>query len=169
MTLVTPSRAGGAAPARRASTSPRVTRDPARRRTAAAISRWFEIADAASVALAVGGVLYALATVQSRRWLPTWLVRWSLWPLAAFMALRAILSMPGDVYQIVSDPSGALTHTARWDLALWSPLFLVWGLLWAAAALTYGHRARCTEAGEPAGTISDASSGSAVVVSSRRR
>jgi hypothetical protein len=103
--------------------------------------RWFEIADAVSVVLAVTGVLFALATVRPRRWLPARLVRWSLWPLATFMVVRALLSIPGDVYQIAADPSGALTHTAVWDLVLWSPLFLVWGLLWAATAVTYSHRA----------------------------
>jgi hypothetical protein len=99
--------------------------------------RWFEIADAVSVVLAVAGVLFALATVRRRRWLPMWLVRWTLWPLAAFMVLRAVLSIPGDVYEIAS--GGALAHTALWDLVLWSPLFLIWGLLWAATALTYAR------------------------------
>jgi hypothetical protein len=100
--------------------------------------RWFEIADAVSVALAVAGVVFALATVRPRRWLPIRLVRWSLLPLAAFMVLRALLSIPGDIYEIAS--GGTLTHTALWDLVLWSPLFLIWGLLWAATALTYACR-----------------------------
>ena len=102
--------------------------------------RWFEIADAVSVVLAVAGVLFALATVRPRRWLPVSLVRWSLWPLATFMVLRGMLSIPGDVYEIAS--GGALAHTARWDLVLWSPLFLIWGVLWAATALTYVRRSR---------------------------
>ena len=105
---------------------------------------WFEIADAFSVVLAVAGVLFALATVRPRRWLPAWFVRWSLWPLATFMVLRGVLGMIGDVQQIASGESGALTHTALWDLALWSPLFLIWGLLWAATAVTYSHRANTT-------------------------
>lgn len=106
---------------------------------------WFEIADAISVVLAIGGVLFALATVRPRSWLPTGLVRWSLWPLSTFMVLRGALSIPGDVYEIATD--GALAHTARWDLALWSPLFLVWGVLWAATALTYAHRSSAVRAG----------------------
>jgi hypothetical protein len=106
---------------------------------------WFLVADAASVVLAVAGVFFALATVRPRRWLPVGLVRWTLWPLATFMVvLRAMLSIVGDVLQIASGASGALTHTALWDLALWSPLFLIWGLLWAATAVTYGHRAEAT-------------------------
>ena len=103
---------------------------------------WFVIADAASVVLAVAGVVFALATLRPRRWLPVRLVRWSLLPLAAFMVvLRALLSVIGDVLQIASGESGAVTHTALWDLALWSPLFLIWGLLWAGTALTYTSRA----------------------------
>lgn len=105
---------------------------------------WFEVADVVSVVLAVAGVLFALATLHPRPWLPVRLVRWSLWPLATFMVLRAVLSIPGDVLQIASGEPGALTHTAVWDLALWSPLFLIWGVLWAATALTYARRVRVT-------------------------
>jgi hypothetical protein len=103
---------------------------------------WFVIADAVSVVLAVAGFWFALATVRPRRWLPVGLVRWTLWPLATFMVLRAMLGIIGDVQQIASGASGPLTHTALWDLALWAPLFLIWGLLWAATALTYTRRAR---------------------------
>ena len=102
---------------------------------------WFMIANAATVVLAVAGVFFALATVRPRRWLPVWLVRCSLWPLAALMVLRAVLVAVGDVYQLAT---GASTRTTLWDLALWSPLFLIWGLLWAATALTYARRAKTT-------------------------
>ena len=105
---------------------------------------WFEIADAVSLVLAVAGVVFALATVRPRRWLPVWLVRWSLWPLATFMVLRGVLGLIGDVQQVASGESGPLTHQALWDLALWAPLFLIWGLLWAATALTYVARASAT-------------------------
>ena len=104
---------------------------------------WFVIADAATVVLAAAGVFFALATVRPRRWLPVWLVRCSLWPLAALMVLRAVPSAVGDVHQLAT---GAATRTALWDLALWSPLFLIWGLLWAATALTYARRAKTTRA-----------------------
>lgn len=103
---------------------------------------WFVVADAVSVVLAVMGVVFALATVRPRRWLPIWLVRWTLWPLATFMVVRGMLGIIGDVLQIASGESGPVTHTALWDLALWAPLFLIWGLLWAATALTYTRRAR---------------------------
>ncbi len=104
---------------------------------------WFEIADIATMVLAVAGVFFALATVRPRRWLPVWLVRCSLWPLAALMVLRAVLAIPGDVYQLAT---GESARTALWDLVLWSPLFLIWGLLWAATALTYARRAKATRA-----------------------
>jgi hypothetical protein len=101
---------------------------------------WFVIADAVSMVLAVVGVLFALATVRPRRWLPVWLIRWSLWPLTTFMVLRGVNGMISDVLQIASGASGPLTHTALWDLGLWAPLFLIWGLLWAATASTYARR-----------------------------
>ena len=104
---------------------------------------WFVIADAATVVLAVAGVLFALATVRPRRWLPVCLVRYSLWPLAALMVLRAVSATLSDVQQLAT---GASTRTTLWDLVLWSPLFLIWGLLWAATALTYARRAKATRA-----------------------
>ena len=109
---------------------------------------WFVVADAVSVGLAVVGVLFALSTLRPRRWLPVWLVRSCLWPLAAFMVLRGVLGIVGDVQQIASGASGPLTHTAIWDLALWAPMFLIWGLLWAATASTYARRARTQLGGE---------------------
>lgn len=101
--------------------------------------RWFEIADAISVVLAVAGVIFALATVRRRRWLPVRLVTCSLWPLAVLMVLRGALSIVGDVGELAT---GTSTPTTVWDLVLWSPLFLIWGVLWAATALTYARRSR---------------------------
>lgn len=112
--------------------------DKARTHTA---PTWFEIADAVSLGLAVVGVLIALATLRPRRWLPVWLIRVMLWPLAVFMVLRAVLSFPGDVYALAI---GESTRTALWDLVLWSPMFLIWGLLWAATAVTYARRAKAS-------------------------
>lgn len=105
---------------------------------------WFVIADAVTVVLAAVGVFLALATVRPRRWLPVWLVGCSLWPLATLMVLRAVLSIPGDAYELATNASTRTTTrtTLWWDLALWSPLFLIWGVLWAATALTYARRAR---------------------------
>ena len=104
---------------------------------------WFVIADIVSVVLAMTGVLIALVTVRPRRWLPVLLVRCTLWPLAALLVLRAVLSIPGDVYQLAI---GESTRTALWDLVLWSPIFLIWGLMWAATALTYARRAKTSGA-----------------------
>jgi uncharacterized protein DUF3995 len=104
---------------------------------------WFVIADAATVALAAAGVFLALATVRPRRWLPAWLVSCSLWPLAALMVARAVLGTLSDVHELAT---GASTSTTVWDLALWSPLFLIWGLAWAATALTYARRAKAARA-----------------------
>jgi hypothetical protein len=104
---------------------------------------WFVIADAVTVVLAVAGVVLAMATVRPRRWLPVWLVRCSLWPLAVFMVLRAVSASLGDVYQLAT---GASTRTTVWDLVLWSPLFLSWGLVWAATAVTYARRVTTTRA-----------------------
>ena len=108
---------------------------------------WFVVADAVSMVLAVAGVLFALATVRPRRWLPVRLVRWSLWPLATFMVLRAMLGIIGDVQQIASGESGALSHTALWDLASpvaqihehAPPFMLVHGALDSLAAVTDGR------------------------------
>lgn len=104
---------------------------------------WFVIADAVTVVLAVVGVFLALATVRPRRWLPVWLVSCSLWPLATLMVLRAMQAIP-DAYQLAT--SGSTRTTLWWDLVLWAPLFLIWGLLWAATALTYARRAKTTRA-----------------------
>ena len=89
----------------------------------------------------MAGVSFALATTRSRWWLPVWLVRCSLWPLAVLMVLRALSAVPGDVYEFAT---GESTRTTLWALVLWSPLFLIWGLLWAATALTYARRAKTT-------------------------
>ena len=108
--------------------------DQARSHTA---PRWFVVTDQVTVALAVIGVAFALATVRPHRWFPVWLVRCCLWPLAVLMVLRAVSATLGDVHQVVV---GTASRTNVWDLALWSPLFLVWGLLWAATARTYALR-----------------------------
>ena len=99
--------------------------------------RWFVVTDQVTVVLAVVGVAFALATLRPRRWLPRWLVNTCLWPLAVLMVLRVASATLGDVHQVVT---GAATRTTVWDLALWSPLFLVWGVLWAATARAYARR-----------------------------
>jgi hypothetical protein len=101
---------------------------------------WFVITDAITVALAAAGVLLSLATARPQRWTPpAHLLRYPLGILSTLMVLRAIAAGLGDAHALVT---GTFTRTAAWDLALWSPLFLVWGLLWAATSLTYGRRSR---------------------------
>ena len=75
--------------------------------------RWFEIADAVSVVLAVtgsvrpgDGAFTAVDTDVARPMVAL--------AAATFMVLRGVLSIPGDVYEIAS--GGARTHTALWDL-----------------------------------------------------
>jgi hypothetical protein len=91
------------------------------------------------VVLAVAGVVFALATVQRRRWLPAWLGRRSLWPLAALMVLRAVLAAAGDVQQLC-DWCGDRHDCVGSDLVV--AVVPDMGLLWAATALTYARRAR---------------------------
>ncbi len=61
------------------------------------------------------------------------------------MVLRAVLSIPGDLSQLATG-TGASTRTALWDLVLWAPLSLIWGLLWAATAVTYARRVKTRRA-----------------------
>jgi hypothetical protein len=92
----------------------------------------------AIVVLAVVGVLFALATVRSwGRVMPGWLILGPLWIVSVLMVLRAVLVGLGDVQRLTA---GASTYTALWDLALWSPYFLVWGLRWGATARAYNRR-----------------------------
>lgn len=101
---------------------------------------WFVVGDALTVGLAVVGVLVALGTVHPPRWMPpVRLARLPLMTLSALMMLRAVVAATGDASALAA---GTLTTTGFWDLVLWSPLFLIWGLLWAATALTYAHRSQ---------------------------
>ena len=86
----------------------------------------------ASVALAAIGVALALAIVRDRR-LPRLLVVGLPGLIGAFMLARAGLGAAGDV-AVLSGAAEGSTHTARWDLALWSPFFAVWGAAWSLAA-----------------------------------
>lgn len=98
-----------------------------------------------SVGLVVLGALAALATVQP--WghvLPRRLLTVPMWIISAFMVLRACgalgFGFVGDVMVLTGtvhvDPSDTeiARQLSRMDLVLWSPYFLVWGLLWGATA-----------------------------------
>ena len=101
---------------------------------------WFEATDVATVVLAALGVPFAIATAQLwGRFIPRWGVLYLLWPLSVLMLLRAAATAVQDIVQLVT---GTLAFTGFWDLILWSPFFLLWGLLWGATVLTYMHRTR---------------------------
>lgn len=98
-----------------------------------------------SVGLVLLGALAALATV--RPWgqvLPRRLLTVPMWITGALMVLRACgalgFGFVGDAMVLTGvlhvDPPDAdiARHLSRVDLLLWSPYFLVWGLLWGATA-----------------------------------
>ncbi|GAA4625575.1 hypothetical protein GCM10023196_030280 [Actinoallomurus vinaceus] len=100
---------------------------------------------------AVVGILLALATV--RPWgnrLPRRLIAFTTWALGVFMVIRSIgpvgFGFLGDALILTGlRPPPAryaeLTrHLAHWDLMLWSPFFLTWGVLWIATAWHFTRR-----------------------------
>lgn len=97
----------------------------------------------AFVGAAIVGALVALATVQPwGRKLPRWLLLTPASMACAFMVLRAVLAVIGDVQQLSAEIPADATRRARWDLLLWSPYFLVWGILWGATAWSYMRGSR---------------------------
>ena len=55
------------------------------------------------------------------------------------MLARAAWGAAHDVAVLTGAADGS-THTAHWDLALWSPFFATWGATWGLAALTARRR-----------------------------
>ncbi|HUR09602.1 MAG TPA: DUF3995 domain-containing protein [Nonomuraea sp.] len=101
---------------------------------------------------AVVGVIVALATV--RPWgarVPRWLLRTIAWTLGVFMIARSIgvlgFGFVGDARLLAEVHPAPVEHAAlartlaRWDLLLWSPFFLLWGVCWATAGWRLGLRA----------------------------
>ena len=106
-------------------------------------SHWI-LAGAAAI-----GVLVALATV--RPWgtrVPRKLLAVIAWTLGAFMIARSLgalgFGFVGDTLVLTGIrplPPG-LAHTLTWwDLLLWSPFFLLWGVCWTMAARRLRRRA----------------------------
>ncbi|MEU8207180.1 DUF3995 domain-containing protein [Streptosporangium sp. NPDC049046] len=106
---------------------------------------------------AMVGVVVALATV--RPWgtrVPRRLLLAITWTLGVFMIVRSIgvlgFGFVGDVLLLtgVRPPSAEHASLARelalWDLLLWSPFFLLWGVCWATA----GWRLSRASGGVPA-------------------
>ncbi len=108
--------------------------------------------NSASAALAVIGIAVAVATARETR-LPRLLVIGLPALVGALMLARAGLSAAGDVAELIGAADGS-THTARWDLALWSPYFAAWGTAWilAAAAARRRTAGRATLVPPPART-----------------
>ncbi|MFD0201539.1 MULTISPECIES: DUF3995 domain-containing protein [Saccharothrix] len=98
-------------------------------------------------AAAVVGVVVALATVRGTV-LPR-LLRVVAWVLGIFMIARSIgvagFGFVGDALVLtgISAPPPEHAELARmlawWDLLLWSPFFLVWGVCWATAGWRLGR------------------------------
>ncbi|OKK19816.1 hypothetical protein AMK16_14740 [Streptomyces sp. CB00455] len=98
-----------------------------------------------SVGLVVLGVLAVLVTLRPwGRTLPRRLLTVPMWVIGCLMVLRAcgalgfgfigdVMVLTGSVHVAPSDVEIA-RHLSRVDLLLWSPYFLVWGLLWGATA-----------------------------------
>jgi hypothetical protein len=96
-----------------------------------------------SVGLAAAGALAAVAT--TRPWFhifPRWLVLAGTWGLAALMVLRGAGQIVGGIQRLVIGVSPETAYTVRWDLFLWSPFFIAWGVFWAALGWRYAVRTR---------------------------
>jgi choline-glycine betaine transporter len=120
------------APLPQAAIQQAIARDPA-----AVAGHWI------SVGLAVVGIGAALATVHP--WgcrLPRWVLIGPLGALCVLMVLRAVLQAIGDIQRLLHGVSVTSAHTARWDLALWSPFFLLWGILWGVLVGRFVIRTR---------------------------
>lgn len=105
--------------------------------------------------VAIVGIVVALATVRpwGRRF-PRWIVLTATWTAGIFMIVRSFgpvgYGFIGDTLVLTGlhppPPQHAelARYLARWDLMLWSPFFLLWGLLWTATAW---HFTRTAEIG----------------------
>ncbi|WP_106398101.1 DUF3995 domain-containing protein [Actinocorallia populi] len=100
---------------------------------------------------AAAGVLVALAAV--RPWgarLPRRPLRVIAWTLGVFMIVRAVgtpeTGLIGDSLLLAGARDAPAGHAglafmlARWDLLLWSPFFLVWGVCWTVTGWRLGRR-----------------------------
>ena len=94
--------------------------------------------------LALLGVVVALATVRPwGRAAYRWILAGTCWGLAAVMLLRAVgasgFGFVGGTLALTgasgswAELSPLLCDLVLWDLALWSPFFLVWGTSWLLA------------------------------------
>ncbi|GLX00259.1 hypothetical protein Misp02_43450 [Microtetraspora sp. NBRC 16547] len=100
---------------------------------------------------AMVGVIVALATVRPRSAVvPRRLLLAIAWTLGVFMIARSIgvlgFGFAGDVLLLTGVRPPPVEHAAlarnlaRWDLLLWSPFFLLWGVCWTMAGWRLGRR-----------------------------
>jgi hypothetical protein len=96
-----------------------------------------------SVGLAIVGIGAAVATIHPwGRKLPRWVLIAPLSVLSVLMILRAVLQAIGDLQRLLGGASESAAYTARWDLTLWSPYFLLWGVLWGVLVYRFARRTR---------------------------
>ncbi|GAA2726557.1 hypothetical protein GCM10010439_29520 [Actinocorallia aurantiaca] len=99
---------------------------------------------------AVVGIIVALAAV--RPWgarFPRRLLLTVSWTLGIFMIARAVgvagSGLVGDALLLTGVREAPAEHAAlvltlaRWDLLLWSPFFLLWGVCWAVTGWRLGR------------------------------
>ncbi|GAA1576268.1 hypothetical protein GCM10009678_68710 [Actinomadura kijaniata] len=114
---------------------------------------WFVASYWIMAAVAIAGVLLALATVQPwGRRLPRRLLLGLTGGIGALMVLRSVgpvgFGFLGDALVLTglrpppAEHAELARHLARWDLMLWSPFFLAWGALWIATARQFARRTR---------------------------
>ena len=109
---------------------------------------WFVATGLWGVAgLCILGAVVALAAVRpSGRVIPRWILLAVAWSACAITVVRALL-WPGFIRSTlyvtgtVSLPADIDPSWIRWDLALWSPWFLVGGILFGVLARTLTRRA----------------------------
>lgn len=103
--------------------------------------------------VALVGIVIALATVRpwGRRF-PRWILLAATWTAGIFMIARSFgpvgYGFIGDTLVLTGlrpppqQHAELARHLARWDLMLWSPFFLLWGLSWATTAWHFTRMVR---------------------------
>ncbi|WP_051570982.1 DUF3995 domain-containing protein [Cryptosporangium arvum] len=119
---------GGTAGLRQVPLPPDAIRDALDRTPGAVLGHWLSVAAAA---LGIAAALLLMRPVPRRGMRR--LLGVALGVVAVGMVLRAVLQSIGDVQRLLAGVSPEAAATARWDLFLWSPYFLLWGVCWALA------------------------------------
>ncbi|WP_157963670.1 DUF3995 domain-containing protein [Actinocorallia populi] len=105
-------------------------------------STGFAVVNGATVAVALVGSVVALGFVRPwGRRAPWWALSVPAWAASGVLLLysvpKLVLNVLGSV-GLLSATGGMsaqeVQRVSRWHLVLWTPFFLVWGLLWGATA-----------------------------------